>query len=151
MIYIGADHRGFALKEELKKYFLERGYGAEDVGAYTRESDDDYPDFAYAVAVKIAENPKENRGVLLCGSGMGMDVAANKVKGVRATVAYSKDAAIHGRQNDNVNVITLAADILSFEEARNIVDAFLTTDFSGEERHVRRLKKIEKIEERNFR
>lgn len=150
MIYLGADHRGFALKEELKKHFLREGRKAEDAGAYTHELNDDYPDFAYAVAVKIAENPEKNRGILICGSGMGMDVVANKVRGVRATVGYSYGAAMHARTNDDVNVITLAADELNFNDAKEIIDAFLTTDFSGEERHVRRLKKIEEIEERNF-
>lgn len=150
MIYLGADHRGFILKEELKKYLLKEKQGVEDMGAYVHESDDDYPDFAYAVAMKIRENPEKNRGILICGSGMGMDVVANKVKGVRATIGYSRGAAIHARTNDDINVITLAADELNFGEAKEIVDAFLITDFSGEERHVRRLKKIEEIEEKNF-
>ena len=149
MIYIGADHRGFQLKEKLKEYLLLQGKEPEDVGAYSQKMDDDYPDFAYAAALKVAENPEGNRGILLCGSGMGMDVAANKVRGIRATIAYSKNAAIHSRTNDDVNIITLAADVLLFEEARGIVEAFLTTDFSKEERHVRRIKKIEEIESKN--
>ncbi len=150
MIYLAADHRGFKLKEELKRHLLDKGYEVEDVGAFAYNPTDDYPDFVYAAAVKIAEDPEKHRGIFICGSGMGMDIAANKIKGIRATVAYSKESAKHARTNDNVNVITLAGDVLNFGEAREIVDIFLTTEFSGEERHVRRLKKIEEIEEKNF-
>lgn len=151
MIYLAADHRGFKLKEELKKYLTEGGYEVEDMGAFEYEPDDDYPDFAFSAARKVAENPKDNRGIFLCGSGIGMDFAANKVRGIRATVACSAEAARHARTNDDVNVITLAGDILSFTEAREIVDVFLNTEFTGAERHVRRLKKIAAIEEKSFR
>lgn len=149
MLYLGADHRGYQKKEKLKAFLKERAISFEDLGAFEYNSEDDYPDFALAVARKVAENSEENRGILFCGSGMGMDVAANKVKGVRATVAYSKDSAEHARSNDNINVITLAADHLSFEEIQHIVTSFLETAFSGEERHIRRLKKIENIESEN--
>ncbi|HEY4497205.1 MAG TPA: RpiB/LacA/LacB family sugar-phosphate isomerase [Candidatus Paceibacterota bacterium] len=149
-IYLGADHRGFSLKEALKRALIRDGYGVEDVGAFVQDPNDDYPDFAYAVAQKVAKTPEENRGVLICGSGMGMDVVANKVKGIRATVAYSKESAAHARTNDDINIITLAGDVLSFDEAVKITDVFLKTPFSNEERHLRRLEKITKIEEENF-
>src|SRR3989338_8986146 len=112
-IYLGADHRGFSLKEALKRALIRDGYGVEDVGAFVQDPNDDYPDFAYAVAQKVAKTPEENRGVLICGSGMGMDV-------------------------------------VSFDEAVKITDVFLKTPFSNEERHLRRLEKITKIEEENF-
>ena len=150
MIYLATDHRGFQLKEKIKQWLIEKNYPYEDVGAFKYDKNDDYPDFAYAAAVKIAVNPASDRGVFLCGSGMGMDVAANKVKGIRATVAYSQESVRHARTNDDINVITLAGDILDFNEAKVIVEVFLITEFSGEERHVRRLKKIEEVENRNF-
>jgi len=151
MIYLGADHRGFKLKEEIKSWLKEQGIPFEDMGASALDPEDDYPDFALAVAEKVTANADENRGILFCGSGMGMDVAANKVKGIRATVAYSRESAKHARTNDNVNVITLAGDSLGLEEAKEMVKIFLTTEFSGEERHARRLRKIAEIEKKNFR
>lgn len=149
-VILAADHRGFALKEALEKYLREKEYDVDDVGALKNDPNDDYPDFAYEGALRVAENPLENRGVFLCGSGMGMDVVANKVRNIRATVAYSRESARHARTNDNINVITLAADIISSEEAKSIVEIFLITPFSEEERHIRRLKKISRIEEDNF-
>src|SRR3989338_1669799 len=149
-IYLGADHRGFSLKEALKRALIRDGYGVEDVGAFVQDPNDDYPDFAYAVAQKVAKTPEENRGVLICGSGMGMDVVANKVKGIRATVAYSKESAAHARTNDDINIITLAGDVLDFNEAMEIVTIFLTTQFSGETRHLRRLNKIKEIEAKHL-
>lgn len=149
-VFLGADHRGFELKEKLKEWLKDHGYSVEDLGAHQLDSNDDYPDFAFAVADKVAGNPEEHRGILLCGSGAGMDVAANKVKGVRATVAWSKESAVHVRSHDDVNVISLAADWTPPDAAGEIVRAFLETPFSGEERHMRRLEKIREIEKRNF-
>ncbi len=150
-VFLGADHRGFDLKEKLKEWLAAKGYEVHDLGAHRLDPGDDYPDFAYAVAERVAENPGEHRGVLVCGSGAGMDVAANKVRAVRATTAWDTASAEHVRTNDDVNVIALAADWTPPEQAREIVKVFLETPFSGEERHIRRLKKIEEIEEKNFR
>lgn len=148
-IYLAADHRGFSLKEEIKKYLVDGGYEVEDVGAFEYDESDDYPDFAYKAALEVVKDIS-NRGIMVCGSGMGMDVTANKVRGIRATLAYSKVSAAHARTNDDINVISLAGDVLQLEEAKEIVSTFLTTNFSGEERHARRLKKIEEIESQNF-
>ena len=149
-LYLGADHRGFVLKEALKRALMQNGYDVEDVGAFAQDPNDDYPDFAYAAAKKVAEDPNERRGVLICGSAMGMDVVANKVKGIRATVAYSKESAAHARTNDDINIITLAGDVVDFNEAMEIVTIFLTTQFSGETRHLRRLNKIKEIEAKHL-
>src|SRR3989338_1316942 len=149
-LYLGADHRGFVLKEALKRALMQNGYDVEDVGAFAQDSNDDYPDFAYAAAKKVAEDPNERKGVLICGSAMGMDVVANKVKGIRATVAYSKESAAHARTNDDINIITLAGDVVDFNEAMEIVTIFLTTLFSGETRHLRRLNKIKEIEAKHL-
>lgn len=149
-IFLGADHRGFDLKEKLKEWLKDHGYAVEDLGAYKLDPQDDYPDFAFAVVEKIAESPEENRGILICGSGAGMDVAANKIRGIRATVSWSVESATQVRSHDDVNVISIAADWTPPETAREIVRAFLNTPFSGDERHARRLKKIKEIEEKNF-
>lgn len=146
MIYIGADHRGFQLKEELKAYFTERGERCEDIGAYAHDPDDDYPDFARLVGEKVAENPETHRGVLLCGSGIGIAIAANKINGVRCGLCLSGWMAEMGRRDDDINVLALAADITDTATARRIVDAFLKTPLSGEERHVRRVGKITDLE-----
>ncbi len=150
-IFIGADHRGFSLKEDIKTYLESQGYDdVVDKGAEKLDLNDDYPDIANAVAREVVQNLEENRGILICGSAMGMDVVANKVKGIRATVAYSKSSAVHARQNDNISIISLAGDVLKPKEAHEIVDAFLSTEFSGEERYVRRQEKIKRIEDENF-
>ncbi len=149
-IFLGADHRGFELKEKLKEWLKDKGYVVEDMGAYKLDTEDDYPDFAVAVAGKVAEDPEGNRGVLLCGSGGGMDVVANKIRGVRATVTWSQDAVEHARARDNANVISIAADWTPPETAREIVRIFLEMDFGQAERDLRRLEKIREIEEKNF-
>lgn len=146
MIYIGADHRGFQLKEEIKKYLDERGEKFKDLGNLKFEPDDDYPDFAVKVAGEVAKAPEKNRGILLCGSGVGVDVAANKVGGVRSALALSAWMVQAARKDDDVNVLSLSADITDAATAKRIVKAFLETPFSGEERHKRRIEKIKQIE-----
>ncbi|TSC77756.1 MAG: ribose 5-phosphate isomerase B [Parcubacteria group bacterium Gr01-1014_33] len=150
MLYLAADHRGFQLKKELKKFLGEQGYQAEDIGAFEYDKDDDYVDFAIRASEKIAENPREHRGIFICGSGVGMDVAANKFKGLRAALCFDTHAAKQSREHGNTNVLVLAADDTAFEKAKEIVDAWLKTPFTGEERHGRRLAKIIEIENRNF-
>ncbi len=145
-VFIGADHRGYALKERLKAYLGNKGFVVEDQGAFEEDPSDDYPDFALPVARAVASD-LDSRGILLCGSGMGMDVVANKVRGVRATVGYSPESVIHARKHDDINVITLAADVENAADVERLADLFLATSFSGEERHVRRLKKITAIED----
>lgn len=148
-IYIGADHRGFELKAELKNFLDEKGYDVEDVGAFEYDKDDDYPDFALAVAEKVSKDGSA-RGILLCGSGTGMDTVANKVKGIRATLASSAQVARAARNDDDVNVISLPADFLNVDETRDIVEVFLKTPFEAAERHARRLQKIAELEKKNF-
>ena len=149
-VFLGADHRGFELKEKLKEWLGTKGYEVHDLGADRLEPDDDYPDFAVAVAERVAADPLNRRGVLLCGSGGGMDVAANKVRGIRASVAWSVDAAAHARSRDKVNVVSIAADWTPPETAKEVVRVVLETAFGGAERDVRRLGKIQAIEEKNF-
>ncbi len=156
MIYLGADHRGFNLKEALKKYLAElsndfsaRGgpaLGWEDLGALELNPDDDYPDYALAVAKKVAENPDENRGILICGSGVGVDIVANKIKNIRSALGFDAKQAQMSRNDDNANVLSLSADFISEGLAKKIVKIWLETAFSGLEHHARRIEKIKKIE-----
>ena len=146
IIYIGADHRGFKLKEKLRDFLKERGYPVFDLGADSYEASDDYPDFAHAVAKKVAEAPEDSRGILICGTGAGVDIVANKVRGVRSVLASNIVQATRSKNDDNTNVISLGAELLTEEEAESILMAWLDASFSGEDRHVRRLKKIGDIE-----
>ena len=149
-IVLAADHRGFKLKEDLKIFLQALGHEVEDVGAHDHDPEDDYTDFGYPAAQMVAASPGA-KGIFICGSGMGMDIVANKVKGIRATVAYSKDGAVHGASHDGVNVITLAADVIDEDEARDIVQAFLATPLTREEKYVRRIQKITTIEDQHLR
>jgi len=146
MLYIGADHRGYKLKETLKIYLQELNYVWEDLGAKELNPNDDYPDFALAVAKKVAENPEENRGILICGSGVGVDIVANKMKGIRSALCFDAKQAQMSRNDDDTNVLSLSADFISEGLAKEIVKTWLETPFSGLERHARRIEKINKIE-----
>lgn len=150
MIYLAADHRGFRLKEELKKYLLGQNREVEDVGAFEYNQEDDYVDFTSAAAEKIAENPSLHKGIFVCGSGHGMDMVANKFKGLHAAFGFNRQVAAQSREHEDANVLILASDWLDSADAKDIVMVWLGKSFSGEERHVRRLKKIEEIEEKNF-
>jgi len=146
LIYIGADHKGFKLKESLKIYLKESGYEIIDIGNSQYDENDDYPDFAALVARKVSMDSENSRGILICGSGVGVDVAANKFVNVRSALAMNADQAMASRNDDDTNVLSLAADFLSEDEARKILSVWLQTPFSGEEKHKRRIKIIEKIE-----
>jgi ribose 5-phosphate isomerase B len=148
MIYLGADHRGFELKERLKKRLVNEGLDVTDLGDETLNPGDDYVVYAHKVADAVANSP-ENRGILLCGSGAGVDMVANKVEGIRSALVFDEQRAIQSRQHEDANVISLPADTLDEEEAYRIVKAFLNTDFSGEERHKRRLQEMEEVEEKH--
>lgn len=145
MIYIGTDHRGFELKEEIKKYLYELDYEYEDMGAFEYNKDDDYPDFALAVAEKVVE-AEGNRGIVICGSGIGVAIAANKIKGVRAGTSHNPDQVRSSVNDEDLNILAISADFTSEEIAKEIVQVFLETHFSGEDRHLRRLNKIKELE-----
>ena len=144
---IGADHAGYELKETLKNELKGLGHQVEDLGAFTYDSLDDYPDFAEAVANEVAAGNAE-RGLVICGSGVGASIAANKVKGARAAVATESYSARQGVEHDDVNVLVLGSRVTGIEVAREALHAFLGAQFSGEPRHVRRLEKVLAIEQR---
>lgn len=146
MIYIGADHRGFKHKEYIKKRFSEEKIQFVDKGDTVLNSQDDYVDFAKAVGEEVIKDPS-HRGVLLCGSGVGVDMVANKIDGVRCSLVHDTSGAQQSREHEDANVIALPADKLSEEETYQIIKSFLITPFSGEARHVRRLEKMKQVEE----
>lgn len=146
IIYIGADHRGFNLKEKLKSFLINKGYTVIDKGNDVYDESDDYPDFAALVAQEVAQDPDNRRGILICGSGIGMDIVANKFPLIRSAAVSNPDQSFSSRNDVNANVLCLAADFLEEEEAKKILSVWLQTPFSGEERHKRRIRKISEIE-----
>lgn len=173
MIYLGADHRGYKLKEKIKQWLNERGYTFEDMGALEYNQDDDYTDFVSKVAQKVSEDPENNRGIVLGMSGQGEAMVANKFKGVRAAVFYGpsnrhwiwsflinfwsallaflvyrknfKKMIELSREHNDANVLSLGAGFLHDRLAKYILKLWLETDFSGEERHIRRIEKIKNL------
>lgn len=129
---------------------LEQGFETEDVGAFDYNKDDDYVDFARDASEKIAENPSLHKGIFVCGSGHGMDMVANKFKGIRAALVFNREVAAQSREHEDANVLVLASDWPKDAEAKDLVTIWLGKQFDGAERNIRRLKKIEEIEERNF-
>lgn len=146
LIYLGSDHRGFKLKESLKKFLQKKGYKVIDCGDDKYDENDDYPDFAAKVGEEVAKNPTERRGIVLCGAGVGVDVVANKFKGVRSALVWDANQAYLSRNDDDANVLAIAADFISEKKAKAILEIWLTTPFSSLERHERRIKKINALE-----
>lgn len=147
-VYIGADHRGFALKEKMKTWLTDWQYEFSDLGAYEFDPKDDYPLYAGKVGVLVGKE-EEARGVLLCGSGVGVNVATNKLDGVRASIGKNPGQVRAGRNDDNMNILVIAADYTKEDEAKEMLKAFLETKFAGKKRFVRRLSEIEKLEANN--
>lgn len=140
-IAIASDHAGFELKEDLKEFLFKKKYEVKDFGTNSEDSCD-YPDFARPAAEAVAKGDFE-RGILICGSGVGVTIVANKVKGIRAVNAYNSNIAKQSRLHGDCNVLTLAGRKIPRAKAHKIVTVWLKTKFSGEDRHVRRIKKIE--------
>ena len=148
-VALGADHGGFQLKIDLETWLRAEGYEALDLGAHSLDPDDDYPDFAEAVARSVISG-QTSRGILICGSGVGACVAANKVPGVRACLCHDIYSAHQGVEHDDMNVLCLGARVVGIELAKELVIAFLNARFTGEERHRRRLEKVVAIEHRSL-
>src|SRR5581483_8595514 len=146
VIYLGADHRGYKLKEKFAEILKEKGYPVFDMGAHGYEEGDDYPDYAALVAEKVSSMPADGTGVLVCGSGAGVCITANKFKNVRAVLAITAEQARAARADDHTNIICFASDYIKDAEAEKILLGWLATPFSEEERHLRRLEKIAKFE-----
>lgn len=146
IVAIGADHGGFHLKIKIVEFLKELGHEVHDLGTHS-EDPVDYPDFALAVAQEILLQ-KAVRGILICGSGVGACVAANKFPGIRAAICHDTFSAHQGVEDDNINVLCLGARVIGTELAKDIVKVWLSASFSGAERHKRRLFKVEEIEKK---
>lgn len=144
-IAIGCDHGGFEMKEELKKYLLEAGYECKDFGTHSSESTD-YPIYGQAVAEAVVSG-ECNKGIVICGTGIGISIAANKVPGIRAAACYNTDMARISREHNDANVLAPGARITAIPLAMDIVLTWLETEFSQGERHIRRIKRIKEIEQ----
>lgn len=144
MLYLAADHGGFDLKNSLKKYLKELGYQYQDLGAEKLDPEDDYPDYAKLITEKV-QTDEQSLGILICGTGLGVCLAANKIRGIRAVPPFNESGARQSREHLNANVLCLGGRLLSESQTKKIVKAWLKAGFSGEERHIRRLRKIEEI------
>lgn len=144
MLYIGADHNGFKLKERIKTYLQKKGVGFIDRGAFNLDQKDDYVDFADAVGKKM--KVQKDLGLLLCGSGHGMVIAANKIIGIRAIMPFSPRSARDGRHDDHANILVIAAWECDFTKTKKLIDAFLRTKPAADPRYLRRLKKVKALE-----
>ncbi len=140
---IGSDHAGFDLKEKVKTYLLKKGFRVRDLGTYSKDSCD-YPDYAYVLARQVSRNATL-RGILICKTGIGNSIVANKLKGVRAALSYNAEAAKLSRQHNDSNILVLGSAFVDLAKARRIIDVWLSTEFEGG-RHKRRVDKIKKIE-----
>jgi ribose 5-phosphate isomerase B len=149
MIYIGSDHGGFELKQKLIESLKKEGHDLFDEGPFAYDDSDDYPDYAEKVCRKVLET--EGKGILICRSGHGMVLTANKFGGIYASLCHSKESAARAKKDENINVLCLPGDFVDFKCANEIVTAWLTTKFDSSEKRMRRLKKLLKIEENNFR
>ncbi len=144
-IAVGADHGGFPLKAELAALLESLGHEVIDLGAHSYDAKDDYPDFAIAVGREV-QSGRAERGIVICGSGVGACIAANKLRGVRGGVCHDTYTAHQGVEHDHMNVLCLGARVIGVELAREVVRAFASAAFSSEARHLRRLDKVQKLE-----
>lgn len=147
LIGLAADHGGFELKETIKKFLLNKGYKVKDFGAKSFDKKDDYPDFIVPLARAVASNEVE-RGIAICGSGVGASVAANKVNGVRAALIHENFSAHQGVEDDNMNMICLGGRVTAYAAGEELIESFLNAKFSGLPRHKRRLKKVALLEQK---
>ena len=146
-IALGCDHGGFPLKETALLVFTKAGHEILDLGTFTADAVD-YPDYAKAIGEAIQQG-KAERGILICGSGVGACVAANKMKNIRAGLCHDTYSAHQAVEHDDINVLCLGARIIGIELAKEIITAFLNAKFTNEERHVRRLRKVKEMENAN--
>lgn len=147
LIFLASDHAGLGLKIAIKDYLKGLGFKVEDEGAYEYREDDDYPDYVRMAALQVAGNPEEDRAIVIGGSCQGEAMVANRVRGVRAAVYYGGQPGMPRltREHNNSNVLALGARFLSEEEAKQVVMEWLQTPFSNEERHIRRIAKIDEL------
>ena len=144
-IFIGADHRGYALKQKIGDVLAKNGYSVGDVGTFNADEPCDYPKLAYAVGTRVAKS-KGSRGILVCMTGIGHSIAANKIPGVYAALCYNREAAALSRQHNNANVLVVGSKFVGEKEIHEIIKVWLSAEFEGG-RHLRRVKQIKAIEQ----
>jgi ribose 5-phosphate isomerase B len=145
-IYLGADHRGFEIKEQLKSWLQENEHEVEDIGCYVYDPDNDYVDFALKVAEAIEGDGTEDRGILLCGSGHGVDIVANKFKHVRAIIGFNAEVTIQGREHEDANILVIPTDWTTADEAVERVELFLKTEKNDSPNYVRRRSRLNNLQ-----
>jgi ribose 5-phosphate isomerase B len=145
-LHIGSDHAGLELKNELLAHLVNNGHDVTDHGPYEYDALDDYPDFCIPAAQAVSKDPA-SLGVVIGGSGNGEQVSANKVKGIRAVLAWSIETAKLGKEHNNANVVSIGGRMHTIDQCKEIIDAFIATPFSNDERHIRRINKMSKFEE----
>lgn len=147
-IALGSDHGGYQLKENLKKYLKELNVEYKDFGCNSEKSVD-YPDIGFKIAIEV-KNRNYDKGILICGTGIGMSIVANKIKGIRASLCHDVFSARYAREHNDANILTLGGRVIDLGLAKEIVKVWLNTDFSGEERHLKRLNKIRQEEDKIY-
>lgn len=142
-IFFGADHRGFDLKNRLIEYLQEKNIRVEDLGNYQNDPLDDFVDFSQKVAEAVLQNPDNFLGVVICGSGIGVSIAANRFKGIRCGFGFDVDQIKHAKESVHLNMLALPADYIDFEKAKKIVDVFISTPNKKEDKYLRRARKLD--------
>ncbi|RJQ13603.1 RpiB/LacA/LacB family sugar-phosphate isomerase [Candidatus Parcubacteria bacterium] len=145
MIYLGADHRGYHLKDKIKKWLSGLGFQVEDLGNYDYDEEDDYPDFARGVAERVSQNPQSDKGIVFCGSGVGVDIVANRFSGVRCGFVLNERQIEMAARDDQINMLAVATDFTPTEELQRAILTWLKTEANQAERYVRRIRKIDTI------
>lgn len=148
-IYLGSDHAGFRLKARLVAWLRKSGFNPIDMGPFSYDKDDDYPEYAALVSRAVIRGKNKARGILICGSGQGMDRAANKINGIHASVCWDEKSALIAKTHGNVNVLCLGESFVTLALAKKIVGIWINVPFSMEERHVRRIAKIRRLERKH--
>lgn len=143
-IFIGADHRGFEMKNKIIEYLQEKNIRVEDLGAYEFNALDDYPDYSQKVAQAILQNPGEFLGIGICGSGNGTAIAANRIRGIYCGLGFTEKQVKHMRENDHINMLAIPAEFINFDEAKILIDAFLNNKPNLQEKYLRRLQKMDR-------
>jgi ribose 5-phosphate isomerase B len=146
-IFIGADHRGYQLKDKLIEYLQSNDIRVEDLGNYEYDPQDDFPTFANKVSQAVLQNPKEYLGIVICGSGAGVCIAANRHKGIYSAIALNPEQIKSARSHDHINILALASDHTSFDEAKELVDTFLQTELNTDQKYERRLQMLDQTTE----
>ncbi len=144
-IFIGADHRGFELKTQILNWLTSSGHPIEDCGPTELILRDDFVDYAHNVARNVVQDPG-NRGIVICGSGAGVNIASNKIKGVRCSIGFNVEQVKAARRDDNLNILALASDYTLFDDAKLLIETFLSTPFDPTDNHARRIEKIKNLE-----